>query len=301
MTSNELTQLPSQLLEARPAHQPMRFRLFTIWRQYDIAIVGGLTFTLIILATLFASIVAPYDPSERNLKNRFATPTAEHVFGTDQLGRDVFSRVIYGGQPILSASFSAVISALIVGLGIGTISGYVQGKLDAILMRLMDVMLSFPSILLAILIVATLGVGQLNVTVAIGFSMIPVFARLVRSIVITLVHEEYVVAAQSLGASHPHIIWRHIVPNMIPPIIVQATAMLAVAISTASALNYIGLGVETGTADWGMMVAEGQRLIFDAPHVPLFPGIVITITVVSVNYIGDGLRDHLDPRLRNQS
>ena len=168
-------------------------------------------------------------------------------------------------------------------------------------MRLMDIMLSFPSILLAILIVATLGVGQLNVTVAIGFSMAPIFARLVRSVVLTLVHEDYVLAARSLGASDGHIVWRHIVPNMMPPIIVQASAMLAVAIGTASALNFIGLGVAPGTPDWGMMVAEGQRLIFDAPHVPLFPGLVITITVLSVNYMGDGLRDHLDPKLRQQS
>ncbi len=301
MTSHEIVTLQSQSQQDGLHRQRSLSRLYKFWRQYDIAIVGGVVFTIIILSTIFASVVAPFDPMERNVKNRFATPSAEHLFGTDQLGRDVFSRVIHGGQPILSASFAAVISSLIAGLIIGTISGYVQGNLDAILMRLMDVMLSFPSILLAILIVATLGVGQLNVTVAIGFSMVPIFARLVRSIVITLAHEEYVVAAQSLGAKHRHIIWRHIVPNMIPPIIVQATAMLAVAISTASALNFIGLGVETGTPDWGMMVAEGQRLIFDAPHVPLFPGIVITITVVSVNYIGDGLRDHLDPKLRNQS
>ena len=209
--------------------------------------------------------------------------------------------MIYGGRPILSASLSAVVSALAVGTVIGVAGGYIGGWLDTALMRLMDIMLSFPSILLAILIVATLGVGQLNVTVAIGFSMAPIFARLVRSVVLTLVHEDYVLAARSLGASDGHIVWRHIVPNMMPPIIVQASAMLAVAIGTASALNFIGLGVAPGTPDWGMMVAEGQRLIFDAPHVPLFPGLVITITVLSVNYMGDGLRDHLDPKLRQQS
>ncbi len=236
----------------------------------------------------------------RNIKNRFAPPSLEYAFGTDQLGRDVFSRVIHGGRPILGASFTAVASALAAGTLIGVSAGYLGGWLDTALMRLMDVMLSFPSILLAILIVATLGVGLLNVTVAIGFSMVPVFARLVRSIVITLVYEEYVTAARSLGASDLHIIWKHILPNMMPPIIVQASAMLAVAIGAASALNFIGLGVEPGTPDWGMMVAEGQRLIFDAPHVPLFPGLVITVTVLSVNYMGDGLRDHLDPKLRRQ-
>lgn len=275
-------------------------RIGAFWRRYDIALVGGSVFAFILLITIFASAVAPFDPMGRNIKNRFAPPSSANIFGTDQLGRDVFSRVIYGGRPILSASFSAVFAALALGMVIGVAGGYIGGPLDTALMRLMDVMLSFPSILLAILIVATLGVGQLNVTVAIGFSMVPIFARLVRSIVITLVHEEYVLAARSLGASDGHTIWRHILPNMLPPIIVQASAMLAVAIGTASALNFIGLGVEPGTPDWGMMVAEGQRLIFDAPHVPLFPGLVITITVLSVNYMGDGLRDRLDPKLRRQ-
>ncbi len=275
-------------------------RIGVFWRRYDIALVGSAVFIFILLITILASAVAPYDPMARNIKNRFAGPSAENAFGTDQLGRDVLSRVIHGGRPILSASFAAVFCALAAGTIIGVSGGYLGGWLDTALMRLMDVMLSFPSILLAILIVATLGLGLFNVTVAIGFSMVPVFARLARSIVITLVYEEYVVAARSLGASDPHIVWKHILPNMMPPIIVQASAMLAVAIGTASALNFIGLGVEPGTPDWGMMVAEGQRLIFDAPHVPLFPGLVITITVLSVNYMGDGLRDHLDPKLRRQ-
>ena len=275
-------------------------RFGDFWRRYDIALAGSAIFAFILLITIFAPVVAPYDPMARNIKNRFATPSAEYAFGTDQLGRDVFSRVIHGGRPILSASFTAVISALAAGTIIGVAGGYIGGWLDTALMRLMDVMLSFPSILLAILIVATLGVGLLNVTVAIGFAMVPVFARLVRSIVITLVFEEYVTSARSLGASDLHIIRKHILPNMMPPIIVQASAMLAVAIGTASALNFIGLGVEPGRPDWGMMVAEGQRLIFDAPHVPLFPGLVITITVLSVNYMGDGLRDHLDPKLRRR-
>ncbi len=282
------------------AEKNMRARLGVIWRRYDIALVSSAIFIFILLVTILASVIAPYDPMARNIKNRFAPPSRENVFGTDQLGRDVFSRVIHGGRPILSASVSAVVCALAAGTAIGVAGGYLGGPLDTALMRLMDVMLSFPSILLAILIVATLGVGLLNVTVAIGFSMAPVFARLVRSIVITLVHEEYVSAARSLGASDYHIILKHILPNMMPPIFVQASAMLAVAIGAASALNFIGLGVEPGTPDWGMMVAEGQRLIFDAAHVPLFPGLVITITVLSVNYMGDGLRDHLDPKLRGQ-
>ena len=273
-------------------------RLGALWRRHDIALLGAGVFGCILVVTVFAPLFAPYDPMGRDIKNRFASPSSAHLFGTDQLGRDVLSRVIYGGRPILSASFSAVAAALALGMLIGVAGGYRGGWLDAALMRLMDVMLSFPSILLAILIVATLGIGALNVTVAIGFSMVPVFARLTRSVVMALTHEDYVLAARSLGGNDGHIVRRHILPNMLPPIIVQASAMLAVAIGTASALNFIGLGVAPGTPDWGMMVAEGQRLIFDAPHVPLFPGLVITVAVLSVNYMGDGLRDHLDPKLR---
>lgn len=276
-------------------------RLGSLWRRHDVALLGAAVFACILFTTIFAALLSPYDPMGRDIKNRFAAPSTAHVFGTDQLGRDVFARVIYGGRPILFASFSAVLASLAFGMLIGVIGGYRGGWLDAALMRLMDVMLSFPSILLAILIVATLGSGALNVTVAIGFSMAPVFARLTRSVVMALAHEDYVLAARSLGGSDGHIVWRHILPNMLPPIIVQASAMLAVAIGTASALNFIGLGVEPGTPDWGMMVAEGQRLIFDAPHVPLFPGLVITITVLSVNYMGDGLRDWLDPKLRRRA
>jgi peptide/nickel transport system permease protein len=161
-------------------------------------------------------------------------------------------------------------------------------------------MLSFPAILLAILIVAALGVGLTNTVIAIAFSMIPTFARLARSIVLTLVHEQYVLASRSVGAGDRYILLRHILPNLSPPLIVQSTAMLAVAISYSSALSFLGLGVEPPTPDWGLMVSEGQRLIFDAIWIPFFPGLAITLTILSVNYLGDGLRDHLDPRLRNR-
>jgi peptide/nickel transport system permease protein len=213
----------------------------------------------------------------------------------------VFTRVLYGGRPILFTGFVSVFAALALGLVIGMVAAYWGGVLDNSLMRLMDVMLSFPSVLLAILIVAALGVGLSNAIVAITFAMVPVFARLVRSLVVTLVKEEYVTAARALGAGDLRILSQHILPNMIPPIIVQASAMLAIAIATATALNFLGLGVEPPTPDWGLMVSDGQKLIFDAPYVPLFPGIAITLTVLSINYVGDGLRDHLDPKLRGHA
>jgi peptide/nickel transport system permease protein len=295
----------SELTDARPViilTKPVRtFSLGKFWRKYDLALVGGLFFVIIIFCTIFASLLTPYDPEGMSVRERFQTPSILHPFGTDDFGRDVLARTLYGGRTILFSGFVSVLVSMFFGILIGVVSAYWGGLLDEILMRLMDIMLSFPSVLLAILIVAGLGVGLTNTIVAIIFFMIPVFARLVRAIVVTLVREDYVLAARALGADDGWLIRWHILPNMLPPIIVQATAMLAIAISTSTALNFLGLGVEPPTPDWGLMVADGQRLIFDAAHVPFFPGLIITLTVLSVNYIGDGLRDHLDPKLRGQS
>ena len=275
-------------------------RVRRIWKKYDLAIVGGVFVMLILFCTIFAPLLTPYDPTVNDIKVRLQGPSLLHPFGTDQFGRDLLARVLYGGRPILLVSFLSVATALALGIAVGMSAAYWGGWLDSLLMRLMDVLLSFPSVLLAILIVAALGPGLSNVMVAITVSMIPIFSRLVRSVVVTLVNEDYVAAAKALGAVNARVIVRHIFPNMIPAIIIQASALLAVAIGTATALNFLGLGVEPPTPDWGLMVSDGQKLIFDAPHVPLFPGLVITLTVLSVNYIGDGLRDRLDPRLRGQ-
>lgn len=270
-------------------------------RRYNVAVVAAGFFLIILLCTLCAPVLTPYDPTEMALVDRFRAPSWAHPFGTDDFGRDVFTRVLYGGRPILLTGFISVTISLLFGIGIGMVAAYWGGWLEEILMRLMDVMLSFPSVLLAILIVASLGPGMTNALIAITVSMIPVFARLVRSVAVSLIQEEYVTSARALGASTFRIMRQHIFPNMIPLIIVQASAMLAVAISTSTALNFLGLGIEPPTPDWGLMVSDGQRLIFDAPHVPFFPGVVITVTVLSVNFIGDGLRDHLDPKLRGQA
>ena len=269
-------------------------------RKNELAALGGLFFALVIVAAITAPWLSPYDPVAINIPARLLSPSATHWFGTDEFGRDLFTRVLYGGRPVLMTGLLSVLSALVVGTTIGTLAGYRSGWTDELLMRAMDIMLSFPAILLAILIVAALGVGLSNTIIAIAFSMIPTFARLARSIVLTLVHEQYVIASHSVGASDAWIMLRHILPNLSPPLIVQATAMLAIAISYSSALSFLGLGVEPPTPDWGLMVSEGQRLIFDAIHIPFFPGLAITLTILSVNYLGDGLRDHLDPRLKNR-
>jgi peptide/nickel transport system permease protein len=275
-------------------------RLLGFWRNNEAVTLAGIFFGLVVLAAIFAPWIAPYDPVKVDIPSRLIAPNGTHPFGTDEFGRDLLTRVIYGGRPVLVTGVLSVLTALFVGTLIGTLAGYRGGWLDELLMRAMDIMLSFPAILLAILVVAALGVGLTNTVIAVSFSMIPTFARLARAIVLSLVHEQYVLAAQSVGARHREILLRHILPNMSPPLIVQATAMLAIAISYASALSFLGLGVEPPTPDWGLMVSEGQRLIFDAIWIPFFPGLALTLTVLSVNYLGDGLRDHLDPRLRNR-
>ena len=275
--------------------------LLRLWRTWEIALPGALFFAFILVVSLLAPVLTPRDPGQRDIKNRLASPSLEHPFGTDEIGRDVLSRVLYGGRSVLGAGFAALALSFAFGLVLGIFSGYLGGWPDVLLMRIMDIMLSFPSVLLAILIVTTLGTGPGNLIIAIGVAQVPVFARLARAIVLLLMSREYVDAALALGSRGRGIILRHILPNMLPPVLVHASAMLAVTIATATALNFLGLGVETGTPDWGMMIADGQSLLFDAPHVPFFPGLCLTLTVLSVNFVGDGLRDRLDPHMRHET
>lgn len=279
---------------------PWSRRFVRFVRKNDVTMIGATFLFLVVFGAIFAGQLTPYSPTALTLHDRLLSPSLAHPFGTDEFGRDLFTRILFGGRSVLFSSISSVLIALVVGGVIGTAGGFWGGKLDVVLMRVMDVMLSFPAILLAILIVASLGAGLVNSIFAIAFSMIPVFARLVRSVVLVLVRQDYVMASTSLGGGSRWIILKHIFPNMIPPIIVQATAMLAIAISYASALNFIGLGVQPPTPDWGQMISDGERLIFDAPFVPFFPGLAITLTVLSANLVGDGLRDLLDPMLRNR-
>ena len=284
-----------------PHNKPSVPLLLRLWRTWDLALPGGLFFIFILLISLLAPALAPRDPGQRDIKNRLAPPSLEFPFGTDEIGRDVLSRVLYGGRSVLGAGIAALAFSFAFGLGIGILSGYLGSWPDALLMRCMEIMLSFPSVLLAILIVTTLGTGPGNLIIAIGVAQVPVFARLARAIVLLLMSREYVEAALALGSRGRGIILRHILPNMLPPVLVHASAMLAITIATATALNFLGLGVETGTPDWGMMIADGQSLLFDAPHVPFFPGLCLTLTVLSVNFVGDALRDRLDPHMRHET
>lgn len=296
-----VTRQSTNVEKAHAAPAPGWLRRVLLLAQRDtLGCIGLLFLVSVLLCTTFAPVLTSYDPITPNIRERLAQPGPGHPFGTDELGRDVFARVLYGARPILVTGFVSVVVALVIGAAIGTLSGYIGGLADTILMRLMDIVLSFPAILFAILVVAALGAGLVNMIIAIAFSLVPVFARLTRSFVLSLNHQDYVLAARTLGCGDGGIIRRHLLPNMLPLLLVQTTALLATTFSTSAALSFLGLGVAPPTPDWGMMVSDGQRLVFDAPHVPFFPGLMIALTVMSVNFIGDSLRDHLDPALRNR-
>jgi ABC-type dipeptide/oligopeptide/nickel transport system permease subunit len=271
-----------------------------IFRHNELTLLGGGFLLFVIIVNVAAPWLAPHDPVKIDIPQRLQAPSLAHPFGTDEFGRDLLSRVMYGGRPVLLTSLLSVLAAMLAGTAIGVIAGYLGGHVDNLFMRVIDVMLSFPAVLLAILIVASLGTGVANAIIAITFSLIPIFARVARALTLSLAVDQFVLAARAVGASGLRVVARHILPNLLPPLIVQATAMLAIAIAFASALSFLGLGVEPPTPDWGLMVSEGQRLIYDALWVPFFPGLAITLTVLAVNFLGDGLRDRLDPTLRNR-
>ena len=294
LTTNPNPQIVSVPIPQRAQAGPGA-RFIAVWRGNGLALVGVAFLALVVLGAVFAPILTSYSPTKVNVRERLKPPSLTYPMGTDELGRDIRTRILYGGRSILISSSLATLLALLIGTGLGVFAAYRGGWLGELLMRLMDIVLSFPAILLAILVVAALGPGLINLVLAITVAMVPVFARLARAIVLSIVEQDYVIAAKTLGLPDLVIIRSHVLPNMLPLVLVQATGMLAVAFATSSGLNFLGLGVVPPTPDWGLMVAESQRLVFDAPHVPFFPGLVITLTVMAVNVLGDGLRDRLDP------
>lgn len=263
------------------------------------AVVGGVFILLLVLMALTPSTFATHDPVRfQNPTNRFQPPSSEHWFGTDNLGRDVYSRVIYGTRVTLYVAFSSVFAGAIVGVTLGMVSGYYGRWVDAVIMRLMDVLLAFPGILLALAIIAALGASLNNVIVAIAIFSIPTFARIVRGSTLAVRQLEYIEAIRALGARDGKIIFQHVLPNVLSPIIVQATLYIATAILIASGLSFLGLGAQPPIPEWGLMLAAGRDFIWNAIHVSLFPGLAIVLAVLSFNLLGDGLRDALDPRIK---
>jgi peptide/nickel transport system permease protein len=266
-------------------------------RANRLTIIGSILTLLIVMMALLANYIAPYDPTALNARHRLEAPSADFRFGTDRLGRDVLSRVVHGARSSLGIAASSVVVSLVIGSALGLISGYFGGGLDLVTGRIMDVLFSFPALLLAIAIAAMLGPGVRNAALAIAVVYTPLFARVIRGPVIAERHRDYVQAARVIGASHMAIIYRHVLPNVVSPIIIQASAALSAAILIEAALSYVGLGTQPPAPSWGTMLSEGRTFLETAPWMSIFPGLAIAITVLAFNLLGDGLRDAFDPTL----
>lgn len=254
---------------------------------------------LVILCALFAPWISGYDPTAMNARARLQPPSWEHWFGTDQFGRDVFTRIVYGARTSLQVALVAVSTAVAVGGLIGLVTGYIGGWFDAVMMRVMDVLIAFPSLLLALFLVSVLGADLTNLIIAISLTRVPYFARLTRAEAMAIAVRPYVTATRAMGGSHLWILIRHVAPNVVPILIIFGTTDIAGAIIAESALSYLGLGAQPPTPSWGRMLTESRAFVGQAPWLVVFPALVVMFTVICVNLVGDGLRDLLDPRLRN--
>jgi ABC-type dipeptide/oligopeptide/nickel transport system permease subunit len=266
-----------------------------------LALVGMIITFIVVVTAIFAPLIAPYDPLQITLADRLKPPDAQYLLGTDHLGRDVLSRVVYGARISLQVGIVSVLLGTIVGLIAGAIAGYVGGGVDTVIMSIMDAIYAFPAILLALALVAAFEPGLVTVMTAIAIVRIPIFARTVRSSVLAEREKEYVEAARCIGQRDIKILANHILPNITAPLIVVTTTYFAAAIVVEASLSFLGLGVPPPEASWGVMLNDGRKYMEAMPHVVLYPGIAISLTVLGLNLLGDGLRDVLDPRLRNIS
>jgi peptide/nickel transport system permease protein len=262
------------------------------------AVAGGAVVGIFVVAALLAPVLSPYDPLKGRLGDRLRTPSAAHWLGTDELGRDVLSRVLHGARITAQIQVAAVGLALAIGTALGLMAGYVGRSVDQAIMRFMDILMAFPGIFLALAIIAALGTGLGNVIIATGIFLVPQFARVVRASTLTLREMEFVQAARALGQGDFAIVFRYLLPNSVAPIIVQTSLRMATVLLTASGLSFLGLGVQPPDPEWGAMLSNARSYMINAPHVALMPGLAIALVVLGFNLLGDGLRDSLDPRLR---
>ena len=263
------------------------------------AVIGLVIITIVSLAAIFADIIAPYGYDAQNLKQSFLPPCREYILGTDNLGRDTFSRIIYGARVSLVIGLSSALFSAFTGTLTGAISGYYGGRVDNTIMRILDVFMAIPSVLLAIAIAAGLGSGMFSCIAAIGISHTPGVARIVRASFLSEKSKEYIEAAHSINATDMRVIFRHILPNTISPLIVKFTLEVAMGILMAASMSFLGIGIKAPTPEWGAMLSAGRPFIRDYPSLVVFPGIAIMVTLLSLNLLGDGLRDAMDPRLKD--
>jgi peptide/nickel transport system permease protein len=282
------------------AQRRTRPRLWTLLRRHKMATFGGTLVVLIALSALLAPWLSPHDPLEQNVLLRLAAPSAEFPLGNDSFGRDILSRILWGGRVSLYVSTSAVLIAIVIGGALGILAGYIGGLFDRVVMAAMDVLLSFPSLVMGLLVVAMLGPTVGNLILAITLTAIAPFARIARAPTLTVKERDFVEAGRALGFSNLRIMVVHILPNVIDDILVMAALWLATAIRTEASLSFIGLGVRPPTATWGGMIREGFENILDAPWLAIFPSIAILVVMLGLNMVGDGLRDTSDPRLRHE-
>lgn len=279
----------------------MRSKVAKRFLKRKVSVIGLVVLLLFFSMAIFGPALCKYDPLEQNTAIIDQGPSAEHWFGTDYLGRDCFTRIVYGARVSLAISFTGVMSGCLIGVILGVFAGYFGGWVDAVISRLMDVMLAFPGLLLAIVIVAILGPGTQNTIVAIAVFAIPSIARMVRGVVISNKDAQYIGAAKVMGESNLRIIFSHVIPNSVSQIIVNVTLNLGTAILTSSSLSFLGLGVQAPSPEWGAMLNKAKDVLGTNPWEAFFPGLAITLVVMSFSLVGDGLRDALDPKLKNVS
>ena len=287
--------------QAETAVRPSQSLLSITWRQLRRnpgAMLGLIIILLLIMVALFAPQIAPYDPLRQNFRSALQPPSVEHPFGTDDVGRDILSRVIFGTQISLRVGLVAVSISASLGVLLGLVAGYYGGWADTLISGVTDTLLAFPGLLLALAVVAVLGPSLFNVMIAVGVGNIPVYIRVARASTLSIRERDYVMAARTIGCRSPRIMLRYILPNIVPPILVLATLGVAGAILTAAGLSFIGLGAQPPTPEWGAMLTQGRQYLQRAWWFTLFPGLAIMITVLAINMFGDALRDALDPRLR---
>ncbi|WP_203076527.1 ABC transporter permease [Falsiroseomonas ponticola] len=283
-----------------PAAIPAWKRALGKARSNPTTLAGALICLAIVLAAVLAPWLAPHDPAEQDIISRLQPPSADYWLGTDQFGRDILSRLMWGARISLTVSLGAIAAAMVIGGAIGLVSGYIGGKFDLFVMQVMDVLLSFPSLILGLIVVALLGPELVNLVVAIALTAIAPFARVARAPTLALKERAFVEAGRALGFSHTRILFRHILPNILSEVMVMGTLWLATAVRVEASLSFIGLGVKPPTPTWGGMTRDGFENILDAPWLAVFPGIAILLLVLGLNMVGDGLRDATDPKLRNE-
>ncbi|MDD9150396.1 MULTISPECIES: ABC transporter permease [unclassified Sporolactobacillus] len=298
MSQTAQSQTPAALKERSPFIAALA-DFWKAFRKNKPAIIGTAIVVFFILLALFANFIAPQGVNNQNINIRLEPPSAQHWLGTDDFGRDIFSRIVFGARLSLRVGFFAVVGSIVCGTFLGVIAGYFGKAIDAVISRFFDILLAFPSILLSIAIVSILGPSLNNALVAIAIVNVPVFGRLVRSRVLTVKEEEYIMAARSIGMGNTRIIFNHILPNSFTPIIVQGTLNIATAILDAAGLGFLGMGAQPPQPEWGTMLSDSRQYITDAPWTVLFPGLAIILVVIGFNLMGDGLRDALDPRMKN--